>query len=296
MANTSAYPITIDGVRLDTYAYSISTKAGRDSVVGVVGSNIATELQDGEIWVPDKKASPGRVVLQMWVGGTDADGVVPADSYDKYRSNLDFLNRMFSVTHRLLDVRQQIDVAGTNIRQAMCEKTAIIDPEFLVNFPYTTKYTVELGIPAGFWQDVADTNYDSVTLLPGGIPANTTFDLPAFALANAPMRDLWVVVDGPITNPKVLDNRNGHYVQLNAVVPDGQQWVVNTTTWTSKLGAAIAFTTGGTDKYDQTVFAGGHAPSIFGITADPIGPQVRIEGSGFGSNTRLRIRGKLKYL
>lgn len=292
MANTSSYPITVDGVRLDNYAWNISTKSGRDLVVAAVGSNIATGMRDGELWVPDKKAGPGRAVLSMWVGGTDEDGVVPTDSYLKYRQNLDKINRMFSVRHRLLDVRQQLDLDGLHIRQAMCEMTALIDPEFATNFPYTSRMVVELGIPAGFWQDVADTNYDSGA----GIVANTDINLAAFDLATAPMRDLWLVFDGPGTNVKIIDNRNGHYATLSATVPDGQQWVVNTSTWTSKVGVGIAFTPNGTDKYSVTQFAGGHSNAIFGITADPLGPQVRIEGSGFGLNSRLRIRGKLKYL
>jgi hypothetical protein len=292
MVNTSAYPVTVDGVRLDTFAWNISTKQGRDASPGMSGSNFESGQTDGEIWVPNKRAAPGRAVLSMWVGGTDADGVVPADSYLKYRQNLDQLYRMFSVTHRLLDVRQQIDVAGAQIRQALCEVGAIIDPEMLTNFPYTGKFAVELRIPGAFWQSVADVNYDSNV----GLVANTTIDLPVFAPSTAPMRKQYIVLDGPATNPRMIDNRNGHWLQLNAAVPVGQQWVVNTELWTSRVGAGIAFTQGGTDKFSVTEFAGGHSPSLFGITADPLGPQIRIEGSGFGAGTRLRLRGKLQYL
>ena len=291
MATTSAYPVTIDGVRLDTWAYNIETKEGRDLGAGYAGENIDTGMRDGVIWVPNKKSNAGRIVLQMWVNGADVDGFVPADNYKQYRDNLDFLRRIFGVTHRLLDVRASVDMYGT-VRQALCEVTAVIDPSLISNFPYTAKLTVELKIIAGFWQDVADTNYDSNI----GIAANTDVTLTSWNAATAPMRDLWVVVDGPATNPKVIDNRNGHYVQYNGTVGNGLQWVVDTVGHTSKTGSAIAFTSGGTDVYDNTVYAGGHAPKIFGITADPLGPQIRIEGSSFGANTRLRVRGKLKYL
>jgi hypothetical protein len=168
----------------------------------------------------------------------------------------------------------------------------VIDPSMLANFPYTARMTVELKIMDGFWQDLADTNYDSTI----GLLANTDHDLPTFAPATAPMRDMWVVLDGPASNPKIIDNRSGHYVKLNGVIGNGIQWVIDTTSWTSKTGAAIAFTNDGVDQYASTEFAGSHTPSIFGVTADPLGPQIRIEGSGFGPNTRLRLRGKLKYL
>lgn len=292
MVNTSAYPVTVDGMRLDTLAYNIETKDGRDLGVGSVGEDISTGMRDGDIFVPNKKSAPGRIVLSMWVNGTDEDGVVPADSYYKYRQNLDMLRRMFGVKHRLLDVREQLDVAGAHIRQALCTVGAVIDPAMLANFPYTAKMAVELKIMDGFWQDLADSNYDSAI----GLVANTDIDLPAFAPMTAPMRDMWVVLDGPANNPKIIDNRSGHYAQYNGILGDGIQWVVDTTNWTSKTGAAIAFTNDGVDQYDNTVFAGAHAPSIFGLVADPLGPQVRIEGSGFGANTRLRLRGKLKYL
>lgn len=289
---TSQYPVTLDGTRLDTMAYNIETKDGRDLGPGLQGEDISTGMRDGDIFVPNKKAAPGRVVLKMWVTGTDDNGLVDADSYWLYRQNLDKLKRMFNVSHRLLDLREQLDTAGAHIRQALCTTSAMIDPSMLVNFPYTAKFAVELKIMAGFWQDLADSNYDSNI----GLLANTDIDLPAFALATAPMRDMWVVLDGPATNPKIIDNRSGHYALLNGAIGNGIQWVVDTTSWTSRTGAGIAFTNGGNDQYANTEFAGSHSPSIFGVTADPLGPQIRIEGSGFGANTRLRLRGKLKYL
>jgi hypothetical protein len=294
MVNTSKYPITVDGLRLDTLAYNISTRAGRDIGIGASGSNIATGLRDGEIWVPDKKAPPGKCYLKMWVAGVDVDGenAPDGDDYYQYTLNLDKLKRIFGVHSRLLDVRQQMDSAGAHIRQALSEVTAMIEPETLAAAPYTSAFSLELSIPGAFWTDVADSNYDSAAALTSPQDLN----LPGFALATAPMRDLYVVLDGPATNPKIIDNRNGHYVLLNGSVANGSQWVINTTQWTSKVGVGIAFTQGGTDRYDTTEFAGGHSPSIFGLSADPLGVQVRIEGTGFGAASRLRIRGKLKYL
>lgn len=293
MVNTSKWPVTVDGVRLDSLAWNIETRTGRDAEAGLAGENIDTGQRDGVIWTPHKKANPGRIVLKMWVAGTDEDGAVPVDGDDywKYTQNLDKLKRMFGVTHRLLDVRLQMDAAGAHIRQALCEKTMQLTPEMFAVYPYTANFAVELTIPGSFLQDVADSNFDSgLALAP-----NTDLPLLAFAAGSAPMRNIYVVLDGPATNPKLID-RNGHWIRYNGVVGNGAQWVVNTATYSSKVGVGIEFTDGGTDVYEDTEYSGGHSPKMFGITADPAGPQVRIEGSAFGANTRLRIRGKVQYL
>ena len=98
MTNTSLWPITVDGVRLDTYAWNIRTREGRDYSAQLKTTNIDSPLEDGEVWVPGKKYGPGRLILQMWVGGCDANGQIPADRdmYYVYRKNLDALRRLFS--------------------------------------------------------------------------------------------------------------------------------------------------------------------------------------------------------
>jgi hypothetical protein len=292
MVNTSRWPITVDGVRLDNHAYNISTRTGRDLGPETIGENVATEGRHGELWTAHKKFGPSRMVLRMWVGGTDEDGVAPTDDYSKYRANLDLLLRLFSTRHRLLDVRQTVSEAGPVVRQALAEVTTVIDPGLLVPSPYTSELTVEFKVPGAFWTDVAETTYDSAA----GIALPFTDDLDEFDANTAPMVNMYTVVDGPITNPKLIDNRNGHWVMLNEAVPTGSQWVVNTELWTSKTGVGIAFTQNGNDKYSITTFAGGHSPKLFGIVADHAGPQVRLEGTGAGAGTRLRIRGKRTYL
>lgn len=293
MVNTSRWPITVDGVRLDTLAYNISTRQGRDAAAEILGANVATEMRHGELWTAHKKYGPGRMYLNMWVSGCDVDGIVPVDEYSEYRDNLDMLRRLFGVRHRLLDVRQTVSETGPVIRQAMCEAMAIIDPTMRVAYPYTSEFTVELRIPDAFWFDLAETTFDTGI----GYVSNTTEDLSAeFGVSTAPITNLYLVVDGPAVNPQVFDNISGHWIQLNQTVPNGQQWVVNTRTWSSKVGAAIEFTDTGLDVYESTTFAGSHSPRMFGIAPEHTGPEVRMTGTGFGANTRLRIRAKNAYL
>lgn len=289
---TSRWPVTIDGVRLDTLAYNISTRQGRDISPSVQGSNVESFARHGELWTAHKKYGPGRMVLDMWVTGTDEDGVTPSDDYALYRQNLDKLLLMLNVRHRKLDVRQTVASDGPIVRQALCEVTAIIDPSMKAGYPYTAEMTVEFSLSEAFWFDVADSNYDSGAAYVSG----TIKTLDVLLGSTAPMVDMYLVVDGPTNSPKVFDNRSGHWIQYNGNLPNGQQWCVNTATWSSKIGVGIAFTDTGTDVYASTTFAGGHSPKLFGLVADPAGPQMRMEGTGFGANTKFRVRTKRAYL
>lgn len=291
MTYTSRWPVTIDGVRLDTLAYNVSTREGRDLSPSVQGSNVPA-LRHGELWSAHKKFGPGRMVLKMWVAGTDEDGVSPVDDYALYRANLDKLLMLFNVRHRLIDVRQTIENIGPIQRQALCEVTAVIDPSMMAMAPYTAEMAVEFNIPGAFWFDVADTLYDSGAAYVSG----TIMTLTSLLGSTAPMTDMYLVVDGPANSPKVYDNRSGHWVQYVGNLPTGQQWCVNTATWSSKVGVGIAFTDTGTDVYANTTFAGGHSPKLFGLVPDIAAPQMRMEGTGFGANTKFRIRTKRAFL
>jgi hypothetical protein len=294
MTNTSRWPITIDGTRLDTYAWNVRTRAGRDLAASVKTANLDQPLLNGELWVPGKKVGPGRMVLQMWVSGVDANGVAPVDgdTYWVYRQNLDSLRRIFGKRYGLLDVQQTVRTSPATVRQALCEVTAVIDPDFAAPAPYTGQFTVELSIPDAWWQDPADSNFDTGTSITSG----TTYQMTTFAAATAPCEDLYTVVDGPATNPKWTDQPSGHFVQLSRALLAGEQWVVNTSKWTSKIGTGIAFTDNGTNVASQTSYGGYLAPRMFGLS--PLNPNPRVVLSwtaGGTTATRGRIRGKVKY-
>lgn len=293
MANTSRWPVTVDGVRLDTYAWNIRTRAGRDLVAQVKTPNIDSPNLHGEVWVPGKKSGPGRMVLKMFVQGVDANGVIPADgdSYYRYRKNLDALLTLFGKRHALLDVQQQIRVSPVELRQAMCECTALIEPETTVPSVYSADMTVELSIPDSWWRSVADANWDSAT----GITSGAVQQLTPFADITAPMEDLYLVVDGPATNPRWEDQASGHFVVLNRTLAGGEQWVVDTSNWTSKTGTAIAFTAGGTDRRADTQYGGYLLPRMFGVTPLTPNPRAVVTFTAGSAATRARIRGRLKY-
>lgn len=293
MTNTSRWPVTVDGVRLDTYAWNIRTRAGRDLTAQVKTANIDVPSLDGELWVPGKKVGPGRLVLKMWVQGCDANGAVPADqdTYWQYRQNLDALRLMFGVRHRQLLVQQTIRTSPAVIREALCEVTAVIDPETVVPSVYAAEMTVELSVPGAWWQDPVDTDWDSG----GSLVSAAVQNLTSFAGATAPMNEGYLVLDGPATNPVWTDQPSGHFVALDRALLTGEQWVVDMTNWTSKIGTGIAFTANGTSVASQTRYGGYHAPRMFGLTPLLPNPRVTVTFTAGSSATRARIRARRKF-
>lgn len=290
---TSDWPITVDGIRLDTLAWNVESLSGRDLVPDLRGSNVQVPSRHGSIFAPGKKYDDGKLILKMWVAGCDGAGGVPTNSYNEFRLNMDKLKALFGKRSGLLDVRKKDGAGGT--RQAYCEMASGFDPDVFGVNP-TGRFTVELDIPAVFWQDLTDVNHDDTTV-------NATSNdmlLTSFVGATAPMEELWIVVDGPVNNPKITDSATGHYVMLDDTLGSGEQWVVNTTTWSSKVGSSIAFTTGGTNAILDTISVGQHNPRYFALSPSQdieVGPAINFSNTGGTSAaTRIRVRGKRKYL
>lgn len=293
MSYTSRWPITIDGTRLDTYAWNVRSRSGRDAVAEVKTANIDVPPMNGELWVPGKKVGPGKMVLKMWVQGCDADGNVPTDgdTYWVYRQNLDALRLLFGARHRLLQVQQTIRTSPPVIREGFAEVTALIDPETVVPSVYAAEMTVELSLPGAWWQDPADTDWDSGGSLVSGAVQNLT----QFAGSTAPIDEGYLVLDGPATNPQWDDQPSGHFVALDRALLAGEQWVVDMTNWTSKIGTGIEFTANGTSVASQTRYGGYHVPKMFGLTPLLPNPRLTVTFTGGTTATRARVRARRKF-
>lgn len=290
MVNTSSHPWTVNGNRLDTLAHNIELKDGWVNAPGMRGANARVPGRHGELWVPNKRYEPGFAVLSMWVSHTDADGMpVGTDKYFQMRKNFDALMNIFESSYGLLDVRQQIGPSAvTDVRQALCEVTNVITPNFEGNI--FGKFKVGLEIPGVFWQDVSTQDWTS----PTGAAAIATHNVTTMQGATAPMEDLQFQVYGPLTSARVTDTRTGHYIQLNEAIPSGQIWEVDTSKWTSVVGAAPGFNGTGTNKTAVTTAAGLHSPRLFALArGNP--PSVQLAGTGTSALTKLVIRSRRKY-
>jgi len=287
VTTTSAIPMTVDGVRLDTYAYNIETIEGRITVPGVRGANPQVPGRHGSIYVPNKSYENGSVVLKMWVNGCDVDGAVPTTGLTEFRKNVDTLTALFTKRPTLLDVRQ---TWPAGVRQALCEVLGAYDLSARAIQPYG-KFSVALDIPGTFWQDVSTTDYASATNLAPAV----TLTVATHAGMTAPMDDAIVVVRGPATNPRVTDLTTGSWVQYSGTIASGTDWQIDCANWTSKTGSALLYGTGGTSVVGATSHSGlvGTFLSLSPLTG---GPSIRLDGSTFGTNTQVQIRGRKKYL
>jgi hypothetical protein len=152
---------------------------------------------------------------------------------------------------------------------------------------------VLLNVPGVFWQDVSlPSDYVSATnLTPASVLTMATFNG-----ATAPMEEHIVVVRGPATNPRVTDVASGMWVQLNGTIASGTDWQIDSTTWSSRTGAAILFTAGGGSNQIGITTYGGGGPRFLALTPSVGGPVIRLDGSAFGTNTQVQARGRRKYL
>lgn len=289
MTNTSSHPVTVDGVRLDTLAYNIVTKQGMDLSIGARGSNFVIPGRDGELWVPNKRENPGRMVIQMWVRGTDVDGNHATDPYNEYRRNLDKLRLLFGKRHALLDVRQDLgDVLGW--RRYWCECVAEWVPT--LQGEHLGKFSVELRIPGVYGEDVNQrtwTGRRTGTMLAG-----------PFNGATAPIRDLWLRFHGPWVNPSIRDDVSGHVVSLTRNLSSSETWVVNTGKHSSvvgnNLGYVVQGAAGTTDVLGLTSRSGAHSPVLFGLTPRTgAAPSVTVGGSGLSGTSWVELVGRRKY-
>lgn len=289
------HPITVDGVSLDTVAWNIEAKtrqwpaarAGDAVLPGVDG--VAPSLNDD--------LDLTTLTLSMWVLGTTTAGTIPGGSTPmaQCRANLDQLAHMFGKRHTLLDVQEQVDAAGT-LRQAWCKVTDAIAPE--VRAGGVGKFTAQLQLPEGLWQDVTPADWTSTpTIISGNF-----YEITTLQGATGPINDAIILVTGPVTNPVLTDYATGAHVQLNAAIPSGQFWRLNVDTWATRYGAGLTLTssdTTGTSGDGITHSGGGNArflrlqPTVVtGLRR----VQIALTGTGITAATAITVRARRKYL
>lgn len=278
MVNLQQYPVWVDGVRLDTLAYSIETRNGRFNVPAMRGENLELAGRDGRLYVPNKRLEPGLLSLSMWCSDTDADGGNPG--YEQFLQNYDTLIALFMRNNSMLHVRKQVASDGTE-RESYAEVSGAIAPDISGSHAHpVAKFTIGLELPGVFWQDTTDVVWSQT-----GAVSGTVYSPTGFGGGNAPMMDLAIEVTGPANNPRLVDGSTGHYVQLNHSLLGTEVWALNSGAWTSGIGA--------TNMIGQTQYSGAFSPRLFGLSA---GSQLRFEATGgITSATAIEVTGRRKY-
>lgn len=290
MTNTTSYPITVDGVRLDTLAYNVTGAKWR--IPGVRSGAAVIPGVHGELPSYEDDYEPGGYVLSMWARGTDVDGVIPGDSVGQLRENLDTLLHLFSARHRLLDVRETV-ATGVE-RQAMCSVQDVIAPE--VESGRVAQFKVDLIVPGAFWQDASITDWSQAPPVSG-----TTYDVTPLNGTTAPIQDGKFLVTGPITNPKIFDIPTGASVSYTGTIAGGSQWFVNCDTFASRVGSGLTLASADTDGSNAIAQTSFTKPNRL-LTLVPARVsgvrkvQVKITGTGLSGATALGVRARRKFL
>jgi hypothetical protein len=294
MATYTSYPVTVDGVRLDSSAWGIEartriTAPARTADVVLPGvDGVSASLNDD--------LDQMQRTYNMWLLGTDADGIIPGGSnaMSQCLANLDQLTFLFGTRHRLIDVQEVVDHTGT-VRQYWGKVADTISPE--IRAGGIGRFSVTVNVPAGTGQDVntADWSQSSLT-------SAVFYEVTTLAGMTGPLSDAILLVTGPITNPRITDLATGGYVQLNAAVPAGQQWRVNCGTWATRYGSGLSFTSldsAGTNGDAVTISSGGGAsflrmrPALSGGVRRV---QLSLTGTGITTATTLAVRARRKFL
>lgn len=296
MVTTSDRPLSVDGVRLDTLGWNINrlgraTAARRNADTVLPGvDGVAASLNDN--------LEPISFGLEMFVRGTDADGVVPVGgSRDKLRANLDELLHLFGKRHGLLELVEQHTGAAT--RRAYAKVTDQIEPD--LNTPGSAGvFTVALQIPSGTWEDESTADW-SGTL---GAASGTVQEITTLEGATERTTDAIFLVTGPVNNPRITDQATGAYVQLNQSLSGTQFWRVNVNTWATRYGSGLGLgsaDTTGTDGTGSTTYGGLRNQGAF-LPLVPVRDtgsrrtKVALSGTGgFSGATRLSARTRRRF-
>lgn len=133
----SQYPITVDGVRLDTIGH-VSTRTGFRSAPGKRAVSVQGAHTDGVY--PSRRRmplEPGALTVTMTVVGSDWADLV---------ERLDVLQRLFGRQRGLLTVTMD---TGDVVRTCQARVVASWTPDHRT--PTVARLTVPLEIPAGAW-------------------------------------------------------------------------------------------------------------------------------------------------
>lgn len=279
MTITTAEKFLIDGVALNTYAWNVTTWAGRLSVPARKGEVVSPPGRSG--FLPSLYApfEPGKVTLAMWIVGCTVDGQVPTDRSlrAEFEANRARLINLF--TRGGLMHLEQYKPDGT-VREAWATMTSAID--FTTQAGGTrAEFNVQLDIPASFWQEPeAQWTETSITSLP------TTLEVGHLIGSDAPVEDAIIEVTGAISNPQVTDGVSGSWVKLPDTVPDGVKWTIDAGAFSSTLGA--------TPRLDVSNAGSSRLIVLTPQLGGP--PYVTVSGSAPGPNAKVRVTAHRKFL
>lgn len=184
----------------------------------------------------------------------------------------------------------------TRTRRAWAKVTDTIQPD--VNTTGSAgRFTVGLTLPYGVWEDPYTQDWTSAAVTSGVAQEVTTLQG-----ATDRITDAVVLVQGPVTNPRVTDPATGAYVELSGALTAADYWRVNVGTWTTRVGNLNLGSgdTAGTDRQADTRYGGtpnqaAFLPLVPTRDAGARRVKVALSGTGITTATRVHVRARRKF-
>lgn len=222
--------VTLNGISLDSMAYLLTDVSGLFTTPPKRGRNATVPGRHGSIRTVNKRYDEAEYILPLWVAGANPDGSIPTGSSEarEFWKRRDELLRVLAAPTVLVQFTRP---DGLRV-EARCEVAETLDftrhgDEGLA------EVKVVLTNTDAFWTDASPVTQNITG------PTGTTQELTEFASASAPMTDLRVTFQGPVSNPQLLHGTKS--VQYQGVIPSGRQLVLNTKTWTPSPGTGAAW-------------------------------------------------------
>lgn len=292
MVYLQPYPLSVNGFRLDTMAYSIETMSGRRTLPKQRVTAVQIPGRDGVAVEFDDSFEETPFVLKIWVVDTDEDGQIMANKRMQFEKNLDAIMNMIAVSRgRMIELLQTMG-DGT-VRRADAVLTEAMTPDFFG--PNAANMSIGFILPNVWWEDTVTQDFSFANAL---VPAST--NVTTLDNGTAPIDDARYLVTGPVTNPRVIDVSTGQWVQLTRTLAAGNMWLFDAKNRVSRYGAGLTLNsadTAGTDGWIDTSYSGRFKMMTLRPTLTSGVRRVRVQMTGTSGSaaTALAIRARRKY-
>lgn len=278
--------VVAGGLCMNTQAWNITTKTGRNTVSNFRGDDISVPGVSGQTFVPNKPLDSGSYTLTGWVLGIHPDGTVPPNATAQrvvWQKNYETILR--ACLNSAAPVTVYSWLPDGSVRQTSATLVGNSPDPTLQFGGRRAEVSLVFEVLPGMWQDVMST---TITGTASAAWSNQSLALTALANGTAPIEDSVITVTGPITNPTVSNTVTNTSITYTGTVPSGQTWVIDCGAWTSKVN--------GVSVLSSTTHSG-HARFVV-IDPGPtnVGPSIKLTGSGTTTATNLAITAYRKHL
>lgn len=278
----TAEVVLVDEFCLNTAAWNVTTKTGRYSLPSTRGDNVTAPSARGQEFVGNKPIDSGLWALSMFILGAYQDGTAPPsgsakrDTFDKNFEKI--VQQCVNLARPITLYAWQPDGSVRTTQASCLGSNASIDPTLTMG-GRRAELTVPFDILSGVW---CDYYVQTIVGVPGSSWANDSLVLPGLVGGTVDIEDSIIIVQGPITNPRVADPFTGTWVQYSGSLSSSQSWIIDTAEWTSKVNGVSVLSNTSHFGYPKFLLISA------GTAFRP--PSVTLTGSGTGGTTNIIVK------